>query len=82
MAKEYDCRAYCMNMQQKVIEGKYPEIEPPHTKGALGYYCSLTNGRCVGAKYGIAIWSNDRIDLKIVRRCPSRQTIDDVVQKK
>ena len=76
MSKEYDCRGHCLNLRQKPLRD---EDSGGYLKNTLGYYCTLTDKKCTGAKNGGWIWSDDKLDAEIIERCPSRKTIDDVI---
>lgn len=77
MSKDYDCRMYCLNLYQMPI-GKRKE-GTTYNDNCLGYYCKLTDKRCVGSKWGIFVGSDNKLDTKIVERCPGRKTIDDII---
>lgn len=82
MSKIYDCKGYCLSLQQFEISDK--EEKTGCFSCALktsGYYCALTNKRCTGAKKRTFEWLDDKLDLDIVERCPSRKTIDTILQE-
>ncbi len=80
MSKIYDCRAFCTNMYKSSIKKQMPESG--YTNDANGYFCGLTNNRCVGTKEGLTIFSDDRLNVEIVERCPSRKTIDSLMESR
>jgi len=67
MAK-VDYRIQCGCLEQvPCIKG---DTVPTSSKA---YFCSKTSGRCVGAKEGFFIWSDDTLIKKLVERCPGRE---------
>jgi hypothetical protein len=83
--EKYDCRGICLNL---VRDSQSPQITYSFLYGLrpndkYGYFCSLTNRRCVGAIENsfLIFVRNDEIDSNVVERCPSRKTIDDALKK-
>lgn len=80
MSKDYDCRMYCLNLKQVPFKDKPEGRTQGYFKDTLGYYCALTDKICIAAKEGIAAWSDNKLDIEVVERCPGRKTLDDVVK--
>ncbi|OGJ12431.1 hypothetical protein A3K82_02730 [Candidatus Pacearchaeota archaeon RBG_19FT_COMBO_34_9] len=77
MKEDISPKNFCLELEER-SPGKDEHYYAECTKG---YYCSKTNGRCVGAIKGLTMLSNDRLNVTIVKRCPSRRTIDEVISK-
>lgn len=72
----YEPKVYCLN-----LVAKWAPIEAPNTsteKYFTEYHCKITNKLCVGDKAGFWVWSDNKLDPEIIKRCPSR-TIDALV---
>jgi len=83
MAHESDCKSYCLNLEYLPREGRH--LENGENRWGSGYYCTLTNRKCVGAKFPffrslVFVEVNDIMNPAVVERCPSRKTIDDTLK--
>ncbi|MBI5803555.1 hypothetical protein HY448_02620 [Candidatus Pacearchaeota archaeon] len=70
-------KGYCVNMDRRSL---------PSEKGVnlspQGYYCNLTNDLCVASRRTFFDLVSHRVNIGILKRCPSRRTVDDIVKEK
>ena len=72
----YDEKGYCVNLERRAEKGH--DIHGPYTPYA--YYCKLTEELCIADRIVVPKF-NHRLSERLVERCPSRRTIQQVLNE-
>lgn len=72
---------YCAYMEIRLYSDVTQQVNDRFSDNMRIYACDLTNKRCVAA-CADSLVGDVGIDTKLLSRCPSRRTLDEIAVKK